>query len=118
MTHLCVKRFREEKPPLTAIDISKELETPIRLVNEVLFELVEAGVLSEVVGDEEMGLAYQPAIDIEDLTIQGVQNRVERKGIHAIPLAKSEVVETLSSCLIEFNDILASSPKNILLKNL
>ncbi len=117
-TQLCVKMFREEKPPLSAGEISQKLETPVRLVNQILFDLTQAGVLSEVMNGEDRKIAFQPALDIEDLTVQGVLDRLDKRGLTSIPLAESEAVEKLSSCLAEFHDTLLNSPKNVLLKNL
>jgi membrane protein len=118
IVHLSVKRFREETPPLTANEISHELQTPVRLVNQIIFELVGAGVLSEVAENAERRIAFQPALDTENLTIQSVLNRIERRGIDNIPFVRSEAVEKLSSCLDEFRGVLAGSPNNVLLKDL
>lgn len=118
ITHLCVKVFHQEEPPQTASEISHALETPIRLVNEVLYDLTEAGVLSEVTGNEERGICYQPALDLEELTIQNVIARLNKKGIDNLPLAKSGAVEKLSECLAGFRDAMINSPGNVRLKDI
>jgi len=118
ISHLCVKAFHQESPPQTAEEISHTLETPIRLVNEVLYDLTEAGILSEVAGNEEGGISYQPALELEDLTLQNVVDRLDKKGIDNLPLAKSGAVEKLSECLAGFRDTMINSPSNIRLKDL
>jgi membrane protein len=118
VAHLCIKTFREGVSPPTANEISEKLETPIRLVNQNIYDLVEAGVLSEVTGDEEKAVAYQPALDIEKLTLQEVIDRLEHTGLDTLPLAKSEAVGKISASLDGLRDSLLSSPKNVLLKDL
>jgi len=50
--------------------IAHDLEIPIRLVNEILFELVASGLASEVKADEGRGVAYEPARDPDTMTIR------------------------------------------------
>ena len=118
IAHLCVKKFQQGMPPLKAAEISHELQTPIRLVNEILYDLVGAGIFGEVKGDGDKEVAFQPAFDINKLTLQDTMDRLDNHGVTTIPLAKSEAVEKLSRCLGEFRDTLANSPQNILLKDL
>jgi len=114
----CIERFCQKKSPPTAVEISHALGSPIRLVNDILYDLVAAGILSELAGDQEKAPAYQPAIDIGDLTIRDVLDRLDDQGIESIPLAKSEAVEKLTSSLDRFKQILAGSPENVILKDL
>ncbi len=118
VAQLCVKMFKDGVPPPTAAEISQKLGTPIRLVNETLYDLTEADILSEVVGEANSSIAYQPGINIESLTIKGVIDRLDNRGVTTIPLARSEAVEKISTCLLEFRDKLAAVPENVLLKNL
>lgn len=114
----CIDRFSEKQPPPAAVEVSQKLGSPIRLVNEILYDLTAAGILSEVAGDQDNTPAYQPAVDIGDLTIRDVLDRLDDKGIEAVPLVKSEVVEKLASSLGRFRQILAGSSENAVLKDL
>ncbi len=118
VAHLCVKKFQQGMPPPKAAEISHELQTPIRLVNEILYDLIGAGIFLEVKGNGDKDVAFQPAFDINKLTLQETVTRLENHGVTAVPLARSDAVEKLSACLGEFRDILAKSPQNILLKDL
>ena len=46
IAHHLIKNFTTGEKPLTARQISHELEIPIRFVNEILFELVKSNILS------------------------------------------------------------------------
>ena len=118
ITHNLVRRFCAGEKAGGAAWLSHTLEIPIRLVRQILFELSESGVLSEVRQSGDKEIAYQPAIDIEKITIKFVIDRLEQRGTSSIPLVKSDELDKLSDCLRQFGEILEKSPANLLLKNL
>ncbi len=117
ITYVCVKMFHLGQRPPTANEISRELEIPIRLVNQVIFDLTEAGVLAEVKINGSQEFAYHPARDLQDLTIQNVVDMLDRKGIDTIPVAQTETFRMFKNTLARFHDTVATSPANILLKD-
>jgi membrane protein len=118
ITHLLIKNFCNAEPPLDAETISHTLEIPIRLVRQILFELVESGILSEVRKDNNKDVAYQPAIDAGKLTVKFVVESLERRGHSNIPVGKTEELDKLSNCLSTFAGDIEKSPANILLRDL
>ena len=118
LTHICVKVFHEGGTPPTAAQLSHDLEIPIRLVHQVIFELTEAGVLSEVKINGSTEVAYHPSRDIEDLTIQNVIDRMDRRGIDTIPIAETKTAQMFRDAMAQFHDTVAASPTNVLLKNI
>ena len=91
---------------------------PIRLVHNILFNLVESGLVSETTSKDEKELAYQPARDINQLTIQSVIGALEQSGTDTLPVAKTESHEALSEALKNFSDAMQDSPANKLLKDI
>jgi membrane protein len=84
----------------------------------MLYELSESGVLSEVRKGEEKEPAYQPAIDIDKITIKFVIDQLERRGTSNIPVNQSAELDKLSEYLRQFDEIIEKSPANVLLRNL
>ena len=117
ITYVCVQKFHEGQKPQTAVELSHDLEIPIRLVHQVLFELTEGRVLSEVKLKDTQIIAYQPARDIDDLTIQNVVDLLDRRGIDNIPVAQTESLRVIKDKMKKFHDVIGSSPENILLKD-
>jgi membrane protein len=113
-----VKKFRDGEKPADAPALSHELEIPIRLVRQILYELSESEVLSEVRNSKEKEFAYQPAIDVDKITVKFVIDRIEQHGTASIPMTKSGEFDKLSDCLKQFGDVIEKSPANVLLKNL
>jgi len=118
ITQLLVKNFCKAEKPSDAEKISHSLEIPIRLVRQILFELVESGVLSQVKKDNNKDVAYQPAVDVGKLTVKYVVESLEQRGNSTIPVGQRSELEKLSDCLKTFAGDIEKSPANILLKDL
>ena len=118
ITHLLVKKFSDRSGPPTASDISHELEIPIRLVRQILYELVRGGILSEVNIGEYREPGYQPAMDINILTINHVLKAISERGIDDLPIARTEELATLSEAMQDLSEMIEKSPSNKLLKDL
>ena len=118
ITHLLVKNFCKGEQPWHVERISHTLEIPIRLVRQILFELAESGILSEVRKDNGKDVAYQPAIDVAKITVKYVIEALEQQGSSAIPVRQTSELNKLSDCLSTFAGDIEKSPANILLKDL
>ncbi|MGE5302780.1 MAG: YihY/virulence factor BrkB family protein [Alphaproteobacteria bacterium] len=115
---LSVKRFLHAEKPLTAEAISRELEVPIRLVRSVLFELRETGVLSQVCVNDGVELAYQPACDLHRLTVGSIIQKLDERGIDAIPIGDSSDLTKIQEILARLLEAAQQSPANLELEEL
>jgi membrane protein len=88
------------------------------LVREILYELVRSGIISEVCDNEDTEPSYQPARNIDSLTIKYVIDRLEQQGSDNIPVMKSKELERLSECLQAFDAVVEKSPANMQLKDI
>jgi membrane protein len=118
ITQRLVRRFCDGEKPIDASDLSHELEIPVRLVRQLLYDLSESGIISEVRKGEDKELAYQPATDVDKLTVKFIIDRLEQRGTSSIPVLRSVEMDKLSDCLRQFDATIEKSPANILLKNL
>ena len=118
IAHSLIKKFEKGDKPLSDSQISARLEMPIRLVHSILYDLIESGLVSETTTKDDKQLAYQPACDINKLTIQYVLAALEQSGTDTLPVAKTESHEALSEALKNFGDAMESSPANKLLKDI
>ena len=118
VAQLVIKRFTKGEKAWGNQRISTELEIPIRLVNQILYELVTSGILSEVLSGKDEGTAYEPARDPGMLTIGYVVDALEQSGSDDIPVARSEELERLAESLRTFGDLAKESGFNLLLKSI
>ena len=118
VSRLIISTFLKAEPPLSAISISKTLQIPIRLVEQILEELVEAGIVSDTEVKKNKEMSYQPARDINAITINTVIEALEQKGVNNIPVAQTAELKHLSEALKTLNEEIEKSPANRLLKDI
>lgn len=118
IAHLLVKAFSSGEKPLTTSQISHVLEIPVRLLRQILHELVESGILSQTRTDDDKTFSYQPARDISTLTIKYILEALEQRGTNSLPVAQTEELKALSKALRAFNDTIEQSSENRLLKDI
>jgi len=116
--HSCVKNFHECQKAQTAEEISHQFEIPIRLVHQIIFELTESNMLSEVKINDGKTIAYQPSYDIENVTIENVLRALDQRGVDNIPFVETEEIQKITQSLNEFRILLKKSPANVVLKNI
>ena len=117
ITHVCVKNFYDGKKAWSAQEISHYLEAPIRLTNEILFELTEAGILVEIKKDNAL-VGYQPAQDVGSYTIRNVLKMLDARGVDNISMVDSKALHKISHCLAAIDKAVESSPDNLNLKDI
>jgi len=118
IVHLIVKRFELGKAPADHEFISHELDLPIRLVNQLLYDLCSCGLISETVSRDGENTCFQPALNTDQITLHHVISRLEKDGSTHIPLIESEDLDKIKGYLISFAELTESSPSNIKLKEL
>ena len=118
IAHLLVKNFSRAQEPWGEAQIAHALEIPIRLARECLRELRAAGVVSRVTLDDEREVAYQPARNPKDITVQYVIDALETRGVDDIPVAESKELKKLAAYLKTFHNLIAQSPANIRLQDI
>jgi membrane protein len=116
--NLLTKNFAAGGQPLTAHQISHALGIPIRLAREIINELTQAGILVAVQEDTTRIPAYQPAVDIDLLSIKYVIDKLESKGTDSIPVIDTGELQRIRDSLHGFDRILEKSQENLLLKDI
>ena len=117
ISHLLIKNFEKGDRPLTDMEISYRLKIPIRLVHDILCDLVESRVVAETRTNEDQKFGYQPARDIHTLTIKFVVDAIELNGVNSLPVARNAEFGTLSDAIEKFREAMEASPANKLLKD-
>ena len=116
--NMIIRNFTVGEKPISAEDISGKLKIPVRLVRDILQDLNNAGLVSVIHENEHEERLYQPAMDINKLSISYVLNRLERKGSQHQIFVKSNEFNKITSMLEKFDKLVAQSDSNILVKDL
>ena len=116
---LITKRFEKNEPPYTAIQLSEENQIPLRLTRKILYLLQETGIIHEVANDKKSEeTAYQPSIDINQLSVGMVLNRLYTKGSENFKIDKDKVFSSEWKILTESRNEYYSKSCKVVLKDL
>jgi membrane protein len=116
--HYIIKCFLDQGRSAGSTEIQNDLGLPPSLVNQVLRELKEAGLIvmiSESGDDRDM---YQPGRDVNELTTGRVLRVLQKRGSSDIPVSGSAAWERISQAMEEFERAVESSPENVLLRDI
>jgi membrane protein len=117
MMQKIVRNFYVGEKPLSAEELAVGVNIPVRLARDILQDLSNINLVSVVQenGSEQL---YQPAIDINKLTISYIFSRMDRKGSSHITISKNEDYNKVVNLLEKFDRQIASSDNNVLIKDL
>lgn len=94
MSRIC-KRFAEGKTPLTSEELQHETNIPVRIVNDLLFNLMEAKLLIEISSDEKgESSQYVPAESLSNLNVGVMIDRLEASGKWRLDLSVNYLLGT------------------------
>ncbi len=116
---LMVKNFAAGYPPLTRIDLARQLSLPLHLVDRILQDLLESGTFNETADRKSKDPAFQPARDIQLYTLAYLLDALDNRGRHApADGAAAGEEDGIAHSLQTFKKSVEASPANILLKDL
>lgn len=113
-----VKNFQEGKKPYTAMHIAKKLDLPVRLARNIIFDFTETGIFNEVKMDEDKEVGYQPGISDSKLTVKYILDKLDEKGVNALPMEDTEELKVVQALMKDMDELLNTSRGNILIKDL
>ena len=115
---LIIRRFAQEKPPLNADALAQKLVLPISLVRGTTESLMASGLINQAQCDDGAIPPYQPAMDINRLTLKKVLEALEHREGEEIQLEPQPEVEVLAESLKHLGDAMEQSPANRLLMDI
>lgn len=111
VTHI-VQAFLKGRPPLTMSDISQKLEIPLRLLQQLIYDLQSSGIVAEIKSEQDEEMAYQPARDPSDLTLAKIITALEKNGLNDPVQEKSEELKKFTKSLEAFERAITRSQSN------
>ncbi len=116
--YLIIRNFDLGEKPLSAEDISIKLKIPVRLARDILEDLTDSELVSVIIEHEDKERLYQPAMDINKMTVSFILSRLDKKGTHERYDVKSREFEKVTEILDKYEKVASRSDANILLKDL
>lgn len=118
IANLVVKNFNEGKPAMTAMQIAKKLDLPVRLARLMIFEFTETGIFNEVRLPTDKEIGFQPGISDTKLTVKYIIDKLDEKGVNSLPIEDSKELANINRLMKDMDDVLNTSKGNMLVKDL
>lgn len=118
LTYRVVKRFECAQEPYSAEQLALENHLPIRLVNQLLAELVEGRVLIEAYTDGSQAKTYMPAMDINALTVEKVLRTIDMQGTECFLQSPTEQMKEFWGNFLKVKAYVKEDYADILVKDL
>jgi membrane protein len=115
---MIIRNFSLGEKPISAEHISMSLKMPVRLVRDILQDLSKVNLVAVIHENEQKERLYQPALDINRLTVSFVLARLDKKGIEHQLIIKNKDFEKVINMLDKFDKLVSKSDSNILIKDL
>jgi membrane protein len=116
--HTLIDDFVKGVKPRAPEEISLELSLPVRTVHDCLDMLQEASMVTEVWNEDTERNVYQPATDINKMTLSFVLEKIEASGsLHKVVINNADY-KKIDSALTKFENLITSSEVNVLLRDL
>ena len=113
------KRFATGGKPYSLLELRAETSIPIRFVNELVYELIDAGMLLEITNDEKGEESrFIPAMDTQALTLGTMVDRLESRGQWKIDLDINELLKGDWAKALEIRSNYLKDARGILLQDL
>jgi membrane protein len=113
-----VMRFKEGLPAATAEELANKLGFPVRLVRDIIYELLETRMISETITKNIKENAYQPAMDIHKLNLGYILELLDKRGNANLSGEVSKELINMTKVVEGFLDEIKQSKNNKLLHEL
>ena len=118
IVHFIIKNFEEGGTPKSNSDLSHDLGIPLRLLNQLIFEMVECGVLAELATESSKERSYTPAMDINKISVDELYTRLEKLGKSNMIVTESPKLDKITKIHEHLMDAMRESPSNVLIKDI
>lgn len=113
------RNFSEGAKPLSALKLKLATGIPIRIVNDLLYQLVQINILTEIPGGDKDGESlYQPAECITRLSVGTLIDRLEAQGKWSLTIDVKQLSSTAWKKIIAERNMYLNNQREVLLKDL
>ncbi|MDR3141309.1 MAG: YihY/virulence factor BrkB family protein [Tannerellaceae bacterium] len=116
---LIIKRFTDGGKPYTADELSDSYKIPLRITTQILYLLMELTIIIEVVyGDDERIVYYQPALDINKISVGFLLSRMDEYGSENFKVDTTGLFNSEWQAILKTRQDMLAANSTLLLKDL
>ena len=114
---IIIRRFDKQQMPISTGEIATTYKIPSKLTSQILHKLNCIGIINEVISKDEKDHRWQPAVDINIITIGLIMDRIDRFGSENLRVDKDYMFNNEWLALLNCKNKRLDSCRDILLKD-
>jgi len=118
LAKIIIKRFENGEEALSLEKLAAIYKLPIRLVSVMIDRLCQAGIIVETYCNVEKETGYQPALDINKITIAYFFTKIDTSGSESFKLETREEFKSVWDYTCQIRETINRASKNKLVKDL
>lgn len=103
------RHYIKNQGPVSSVVLAKELDLPIRMVRDAVYQLLKAKLIITVNSDDDRVHYYVPASDVHNLTVASVIRSVENTGEGAEILRTNTELRPIEKIIEKFDRMISDS---------
>ena len=115
---IIINRFCQAQEPISANQIAVDYNIPIRLVHDHLKLLVDTNIISEIYIEQNAERFYQPALDVNLITVHLVLDRINRLGSENFKITDNGAFQEIWQNLETLQETITAESSKILIRDL
>jgi membrane protein len=116
--HRIAVNFVAGREQLDSEQLSKNLNIPVRIVRDALYELERANLLISVEDEKNRIVRYYPARDVNRMRVYDVIRAVDSQGVQHFDLAEYDELQSLNQLFARLDNEMEHSGNNVRLLDL
>ena len=113
--HQIIAHFLARDGAVSSETVAQDLNLPVRIVRDAVFDLEKAGLIVSTVSKEDKVNLYVPARDVHTLRVCDVIQQVEASGMASLDLQQSPEFRQIDAIVNRLNLTVSRSADNVLL---
>jgi len=118
IANLVARRFYAGEKAYTALEISEQLDLPIRLTKMMINEFVTTKVLIEFKSEDGNQILYQPGVTESKFTVKYVLDALDTKGINELPITDTLELKQITALMLNIDQNLEQNVGHLNIKDL
>lgn len=118
IANLVARRFYAGEKALTALEIARQLDLPVKLARNLLNQFIETKVFVEVRTDVDKEIVYQPGVTESKFTVKYLFNAIEKNGINTLPMEDTQELKVVNKLMQQMDDAMDDNLANMMVKDI
>lgn len=116
--HRIAYAFTKGEKEMDSDQMAGELNVPVRIIRDALFELERSGLILSVEDEKNKSVRYFPARDVSDLRVYDVISAVDGRGLATLDMKERDELRSVNRVMSRLDRLLRDSEDNVLLSDI